>query len=158
MRQLPFESPLASRIDEAPPHERSRHALLDWFLTFNVLAFSLVAGINLVAFFSQRQVHALDLPEWVIPAMAIGAMGNVVGVTGVLIGKRWGFYVYASMCLFMCAADILQFADYSPQGHLDLGRLNSVAVLKASLFPFGVAFLFVLLRHGGARSVWSQLE
>jgi len=120
---------------------KQRHGCLSAWLVLMIFLNSLTALIYLFgsAFFNKALPSA---PAWAFPVMALGAIVNVVCAVSLFRWKKWGFHGFV-------ATSIVAFAM-----NLVVGASAATALFGLT----GIAVLYGVLKIGGDKNGWSQLE
>jgi hypothetical protein len=132
-----------------------------------IVYYSFCVSVNLVPLLhaegKARLDEACNFPNWVIPAVTLCFALNVVWSFLLLQFKKWAFYALLVTSLCLCAIPLAggglgELAKIWEAGGLlsyeGLGQLVEYPILSL----IALAVLFVLLRLGGPRSTWSQLD
>ena len=149
------------------PRIRTRNIGVTIVVGLMIVYYSFCVSVNLTPLLTRAgQARLADLyhfPGWVIPAVTVCFALNVTWAFRLLQGRKWAFYalLVTSLCLYsiplvgggweQLMAAWRAGAIWSEEG---LGQLVNAPLLSLIL----LAVLFVLLRIGGPRSTWNQLE
>jgi hypothetical protein len=120
---------------------KQRHGCLTAYLVFIIVANSAATLIYLLRPEEVRK-DIPNVPDWILPALIIASIINVICSVALIRWKRWGFWG------FVASAVLMFFVNLFTQ----LGIASSLAGL------LGVAILYGVLHIGKERKGWSQLE
>ena len=134
--------------DDTPvdrPKERQtkqRHGCLAAWLGLMLIMNTIVVIVYLVGGADLIEQNYPNAPEWVLPALTVGGVLNIVFVIALFCWKRWGFW---GLVLTYTVGPAVNLAAglTLPQ---DLGSL------------VGLLILFVVLQIGKGNKGWPQLE
>jgi hypothetical protein len=149
------------------PVARARSKAVTAILGLMIVYYTFCLVVNLVPLWDVKGKARLDevcrFPHWVIPAVTLCFALNLAWSFLLLQFKKWAFYALLLTSICLCAIPLVgggldQLAAaleagelLSPEGR---GQLVDYPILSLIV----MAILFVLLRAGGPRSTWSQLE
>jgi len=149
------------------PKPQTRNLGVTMVAGLMIVYYSFCVFVNLTPLLTRDgQARLADLyhfPFWVIPAVTVCFALNITWAFRLLQGRKWAFYalLVTSLCLYsipLVGGGWLQLVAASRAGAIwseeGLGQLVSAPLLSLIL----LAVLFVLLRIGGPRSAWNQLE
>ncbi len=118
-----------------------RHGLLTAYLIFKLIAYS--ATLFAYVFAADRILAtAPSLPRWTLSVFIVWCVVGLIATVAIFQWKMWGFYA-------ICALGIAGFV---------LNLYAHVSPVMASLGLLGPVILYGLLRLGGERNAWSQLQ
>ncbi|MGB7327921.1 MAG: hypothetical protein WBD31_23805 [Rubripirellula sp.] len=124
------------------PDTKQRHGCLTAWLLLMLVMNAIVVIVYLVNGQAiQTQLHP-SAPDWVIPALTIGGILNVVFFLALFSWKRWGFWGLV--------------LTYTFGSVVNLAAGLTIQQVLGSLI--GLLILFIVLRIGNDRNGWSQLE
>jgi len=108
-----------------------------------------IAGAGFESLVQDALVQGAPVPapeSWLWPALGMVNVAFALGYITILRWQQWGFF---ALCILAVVQSALCYAA-------DAGALPTLAVLGAGVV--WLAILFGLLRIGGPRSVWAQME
>lgn len=127
--------------DYEPGEYKERTFLATAFLTLAVVVYSLSVLVAGLLWMTQSYNLLPNIASHVYPIMIAVSCLHLACLWGIFHWHRWGVYAF-------CAASCLSMIVNANIG-MGLHNWKEIAVL---------AVLFIVLRHGGEESVWSQLE
>jgi len=120
--------------------EKGRHGCLTAWLVFMIIVNSGTALYYLASGQSVRQLNPA-MPDWALPVLILGCVLNVVFAVALFQWKKWGFYG------FVCVAVVAMMVNFAS----GLGPFALTGLV-------GIAVLYAVLRIGGERNAWDNLD
>ena len=131
---------------ELPPQieDKKRHGCLSVILILMIFGSAITAFGNFSAASNDDELNPIlmTLPSWVLPALGIFSLINIVSSFAIFKWKKWGFWLYALMAFFTLCINL----------YVGLGIVQYLLGLT------GVAILYGVLQIGGDKKGWSQLD
>jgi hypothetical protein len=139
--------PLADNYHELR-RQRTRSVAVTVFLTLLIVAFSFTVSVNITAltnpdYRAELEQQYPNFPGWYLPFITLCAALNVVWAIALLRWQKWAFYAM----LLTCGAMVVCF--FLVERNLGADSISTIAAML---------ILFVLLKIGGPRSTWMQLQ
>lgn len=121
--------------------QKQRHGCLTSWLVLVIVANSFTAILYLFAEDSVAK-NLSGGAKWVVPALAVIGIGNVVFAIALFRWKKWGFFGLAATAIASVVINI------------SAGLSTTLAIGGLA----GLVILYAMLQIGGERKAWTQLE